>query len=176
MLKLEDHVQLMGILPCIFESLIQRDIGHFPYGHNIVSGKDLPVHLMEKLVDPGSVLIIFRTDPSLPGDPVRKSRNLGVKVCHVHSESVAAHIQPELHHIIDLIAHLLIFPVQIRLLSGKQMKIILSCSLIKFPGRAGKIRSPVVRLLTVLGISPDVIVPVRIVLGFSGLHKPGMLI
>ena len=62
------------------------------------------------------------------------------------------------------------------LFSGKQMKVILSCSFVKFPGRTGKIRSPVIRFFSVLWISPYVIISVGIVFGFSGLHKPGMFI
>ncbi len=44
------------------------------------------------------------------------------------------------------------------------------------PGRAGEGGAPVVGLLSVFALPPDVEVPLGVLLGLAALHKPGMLV
>ena len=65
---------------------------------------------------------------------VRKCLILGDHTDHVHTETIDSFFTPEVHHIINFPANLVVLPVQIRLLLGKQVKIIHICLCVIFPG------------------------------------------
>ena len=103
-------------------------------------------------------------------------RYLSNQINHIHTETCNPLIQPPVHHPVHFTAYLRVLPVQIRLLNGKQMKIILSAAFLIFPGRPAEAGAPVIRLLSLFGFLPDIIIPVEIVLTFPAFLKPGMLV
>ena len=107
---------------------------------------------------------------------VRHVFRLGYKADDVHTESVYALIAPPGHHVEDLIPHLRVVPVEVRLLLREEVQIVLVRSLIVFPCGSAETRSPVGRLSAVLRVAPDVIVAVRVVLRLTALYEPCMLV
>ena len=107
---------------------------------------------------------------------LREGLILGNHADYVHAEAIDSLVAPEFHHIIDFLADLFIFPVQIRLFFGKKMEIIHLCLIIIFPCRTSENTAPVVRLFSVYRIFPDVVVAVWIVFGFFAFQEPLVLI
>ena len=82
------------------------------------------------------------------------------QVDDIETEPFDAFLAPEAHHLIDVLAHLRIFPIQIGLRDVEQVKIILAALLVILPGVAPELRLPVRRL-----VAPDVVVAVALVPG-----------
>ena len=101
---------------------------------------------------------------------------LGNHTDHIHTETVDSLVTPEFHHIVNFLAHFLIFPVQIRLFFGKQVQVIHLCLIVVFPCRTAECTTPVIWLFSVYRIFPDVIVTVRIILGLFALQEPLMFV
>ena len=94
---------------------------------------------------------------------VGKCLIFGNKTDYIHAEAVHSFVQPPVHHIKYFFSHFRVVPVQIRLLSGKKMEIIHVCRGIVLPRGTGEAGSPVVRLSSVFGRTPDIVIPVRII-------------
>ena len=94
----------------------------------------------------------------------------------IHPKAVNSLLTPPVHHIEDFFSDFWIFPVQIRLLLRKTVEVILSAFFVLLPGTAAKPGSPVIWLLPVLSILPDIIIAIRTLLCLPALHKPRMLI
>ncbi|MPM53797.1 hypothetical protein SDC9_100566 [bioreactor metagenome] len=107
---------------------------------------------------------------------IRQPLRLGDEVDDVHAKSIHAAVKPAVHHSIDFRTDGGVFPVEVRLLLGKQMQVPLIGQIIIFPRGRGKERSPVVGFLAVFSVPPDVIVAIGIVLALSGFDKPGVLV
>ena len=107
---------------------------------------------------------------------IRESLILGNHTDHIHTETVDSLVTPEFHHIVNFLAHFLIFPVQIRLFFGKQMQVIHLCLIVVFPCRTAEYTAPVIWLFSVYRIFPDIIVTVRIILGLFALQEPLMFV
>lgn len=121
MFKLEHHAQLMslrcGIQLCYFSIRIPA----LAHSKQIMRTKGALIHLPEIFMQHRSV--VYYTFKRL----------FSYHLYHVHTESAYALIYPEIHHIINITAHIRIFPVQICLLYTEHMKIILSAFLIVLP-------------------------------------------
>ena len=118
---------------------------------------------MDKLVKSWSVAVIFScvilTVISLR--VIREGLVFGDGCDYVHTPSVSSFIHPELHQIIDFLTDSFIFPVEIRLLSAVEMKVILATLFVIFPGTSAEAGTPVVRLTAVcFRILPDIIITV----------------
>ena len=107
---------------------------------------------------------------------VRKALVLAEKAYDVHAETVDSFLAPPGHHIVDFPPHLRVFPVEVRLFSGKQMQVIHTGLRAVFPGGTGEAGAPVVGLPAVPGLLPDIVIPVRIVPGTAALDEPGVFI
>ena len=103
-------------------------------------------------------------------------RDFSNDINHIHPETANAHINPEIHHFPYFFPHRFIFPVEIRLLFMIEVQIILPCFFRVFPCITAKAGFQLVRRTAFFPFSPDIIVPVRIVLRFFRFHKPRMLI
>ena len=102
---------------------------------------------------------------------------LGNRRNDIHPPAIGAFFHPELHQIVNLFAHLRIFPIQIGLPSAVEVQEILPSLLTVLPGTSAETRAPVIRLTSVcLRIFPDIIVTIGILSGFPAFHKPHMLI
>ena len=141
-------------------------------------GEDAPVHFLKIFVDMRTVAYIGTkaSIQSVFDRSVRKSRILGNHADDIHAEAIDSLLAPPVHHIEYFIADPGIFPVQIRLLSGKAVQIVHAGLLVKLPRGTAEAGSPVVRLLPILRLLPDVIIAVRILPGAAALDKPCMLI
>ena len=95
---------------------------------------------------------------------VREALILGDKADDIHAEAVNSLFQPPVHHVKDLVADLRVVPVEIRLLLGEEVQVILSRSLIILPGASAEAGAPVIRLLSILPVPPDIVIPVGIIL------------
>ena len=93
----------------------------------------------------------------------------------IDAVAIHAFIVPEADNIKDFFFCLRIVPVEIRLFFCEEMQIILSTLRYIFPGTAAKHRHPAIRCTTIRSrISPDIIITVGVVAGFSGFLKPDM--
>ena len=106
------------------------------------------VHLLEELVQARAIseALVTDTEGSTGGASIGQTRALGDNVDCVDAEAVDTAIKPPVHHVVDRVAHLRVFPVQIRLLAGEQVKVVLARGWIVLPGRATEERLPVRRL------------------------------
>ena len=178
MLKLEYHVQLPAVQVGVFFRFLDGYAGSFAHSDQVKFGQNLLVHLLQIFMDMGAVAYVRRKIS------VQSVRHRAIRVCgifgnhtdYIHTEAVHAFFAPPGHHVEDFLADGFIFPVQIRLLFGEAVEIIHSRLLVILPGRTAEAAAPVVGLLAVFGLFPDIIVPVRIVLGFAAFHKPAVLI
>ena len=165
MLKLEHHVQFLSIRPGVLFGFFNGDAGALPYCHQIIAGQYFPVHFLKVFVYMGAV---HASGKGIGGSgiefAVRKSGLLGDHADHIHTEAVDALFTPPVHHGEDIPAYRRIIPVQVGLFFGKKMQVVHVRGLIVFPCGAGKAASPVIRLFSVFTFSPEIIVPVGIVL------------
>ncbi len=80
---------------------------------------------------------------------------------HVHTESVNAFVTPPGHHIEDFVADFWVIPVQVRLLFGEQMQVIHCGLFVILPCGTAETGAPVIgRRLSILSLSPDIVIPV----------------
>ena len=148
MLEGEDHVQLLPFRICIEKSVLNSCSCSLPDCEPVVSGYDLPVHLLQELMDPGAIVGIWRRVSIFSSlDAIREVLVLAYHGDHVHPEAVDTLVSPVSHHLIDSIPYINIFPVQVRLLNGKGVEIVFSPLFVPLPGRASEAGSPVVLLL-----------------------------
>ncbi len=100
---------------------------------------------------------------------------LGDKVDDVEAETVHPLLGPEVDDVFHLGAHRRIFPVEIRLLAGKQVQVVLAGSGIQLPGAAAKLGLPVVGHAAIHRIAPNVVVAVGAVFIPQRRLEPGVL-
>ena len=139
MLKLENHIQLMRILPRVALCLLDGHARRLPHGHEIIFCKHLLIHFLEKFMHArpaehigGNVAIelVFALRA------IREALILGDHADDIHSEDPL--FAPPGHHIINFLAECRVFPVQIRLALCKEMQVIHLRFLIIFPRGAAK--------------------------------------
>ena len=172
-LELEYHAELFAVCGCIFFCLLDRDTGTLTDRHQIIFGKDFLVHLLQILMNMRSVYAAGVTvESAFRNLSIRQSFRLGDHADDIHTEAVDAFLAPPVHHIENFFSYGRVFPVQVRLLRGKQMQVIHLGLRIVFPCGAGEAASPVVWLFSLFCITPDVIVAVRVFFRFAALHEP----
>ena len=111
-------------------------------------------------------------------EAVGQTLGLGYEGDNVLAESVNAHIEPEAHDILYLLAHLGVIHIEVGLTLGKEMQIILIEILVILPCGTREGRKPVVRrlLAALFAIAPEIIIVIWIILALHALNKPPMLI
>ena len=163
-LKLEDHGQLRAVRGAVqLRPLYIRAPG-FAHYYQALLQKCFLGHLPQVLVQAGAVAgdMEFRVFPDL--------------IHHIQPEALYALIHPEAHDIIDLLAHLGILPVQIRLLRGKLMEIVLPQFGNIGPGWAAKGGQHIIGFAGTVAVSPDVIVMVGVIPTLQRLPEPEVLV
>ena len=142
MFKLEDHGQfLVGWIGILLGNLRCGAPG-FAHRQEILVQEAGLVHFLEVVMELGTISCDFLV------------RNLPNQVNDIHPKTSHSLVNPAVHHIVNLLADLFVFPVQIWLFFTKEVEIILARGLIIFPGRARKSRNQSIGL-----ISPDIVVP-----------------
>ena len=176
--KVKHHSKLRALIIGIFLRLIYRHSGCLAYSQKVVFAQHPAVHLLKKLMNSGSIANIGAkiSINTISHDSIRKSLILRDHADHIHTEAIDSLLAPPSHHIKHFIPHLLIFPVQIRLFLREAVQVVHFCRLIILPCGTGKTGFPVVRLLAVSRLLPDIVIPVRIVFGLAALHKPCVFI
>ncbi|MNE76776.1 hypothetical protein D3C80_1730330 [compost metagenome] len=81
----------------------------------------------------------------------------------IEPESVYTFLEPPLNHVMKLINHSRVIPVQVRLLFGIEMEIIAVGSGIMFPDGTAKVRLPVVWRPAILTFAPDIVIAFGVV-------------
>ena len=95
------------------------------------------------------------------GRVVAELRVLDDDVAHVDAEAGHAPVEPEAEDAVELVAHLVVPPVEIGLLGEVVVEVVLTGGVVERPGRAAEAADPVVRRRAVgLGVGPDVPVAV----------------
>ena len=109
---------------------------------------------------------------------VREFRLLfGDQADNVHTESINTFFQPPVHHVENFLTYDRVVPVEVWLLFREQMQEIHICCFIIFPCRTGEAGAPVVRKAAVFFCrTPDIVISVWIVCGFTALDKPFVLV
>ena len=117
------------------------------------------------------------------GEPrvgVRQPLGLGDEGDDVLAEAVHAHVQPELHDALDLLAHLRVIHVEVGLLFGEQVQIVFVQPLVVFPCAALEHARPVVRRTSFaahgLARPPYIIVVIGVILALAALDEPLVLV
>jgi len=158
MLKLEDHAQLTAIHIGVFFSFLDGDSRSLADCDRIIVGKHFTPHFLQVIVD-------FRTIGYIrlgiaitvrPDDTIRKIGVLGNQADDIHAEAVYTSIQPPAHHGVDGLSHLGTFPVEIRLVRGKEVEIIIASCLIERPGGSTKPGTPIVGGAAFVTRFPDI--------------------
>ena len=98
-------------------------------------------------------------------------------VAHVNAEPGHAAVPPEAHNVVELAAHVLVPPVEVRLRRLEVVQVVLAAGLVEVPGRPAENAGPVVRQPAVgLGVGPDVVVAMRRVTSAQRVDEPGVLV
>ena len=164
MLKLEYHRQLTVIRIAVQFRKLCRRAPRLADRDQIRFLKGLPAELPQILVKPWSIVrdLLIRL--------------FGNLVNHIETKSPYALLNPPVDHVINFPAQFRIFPVQIRLLDRKLVKIVLLYFGNPLPCRPAK-RSPhAVWQFSLLAIAPDIVVMIRILSAFLRFLKPEMLV
>ena len=177
-LELEHHVELGALGVGVLLGLVDGHTGALAHGEQIILGEHLLAHLLQILVDVGAVAAaqIAGGVGCTAGGHVGQAFPLGDHGDDVHAEAVNALFAPPGHHIKDGGAYLRVVPVQVGLLGGEAVEVVHIGSGIIGPGGTGEGGAPVVGLLAVLALPPDVEVSLGVVFGLAALHKPGVLV
>ena len=157
--KLEDHGQFFAVRVTVKRRVVQRCPPGLAHRQEVFFAKSLPVHFLQVVVQLGTVGRNSRV------------RLFADQLDDVHAEASDPLGDPEIHHLIDLVPQGWVSPVQVRLLLGKEVKVILPDLLIVFPGTAGKSGLQVIWPLT-----PDVVVVLWRIRMLSGFHEPRVLV
>ena len=177
--KLEHHVQLMAILARVQAGKLRVDVGVLAHRHAVVVAQHTAVHLLQVFMHTGTVgtLVGIVAVQTIGAKwPVCIS-GLGDHADDVHAKAVDALLEPEVHHVKDLIANLRVLPVQIGLSFSKKVQVILTGFLVVLPRRAAEAAAPVVGGTAVRGgVFPDIIVAFGVVAAGTALNKPRVLV
>ena len=131
--------------------LLDGDARHLADGQElgVAAGEDLPVHLLQELVDPRAAQVDGPPSPCRcprRTAPSRQRRALGDHVDDVHAEAVDAPVEPPAHHRVDRGADLGVLPVEVGLLAARTGAGSTRRSPRRTPGGPGEERPPVGRL------------------------------
>ena len=166
MLKLENHIQFTAVQVGIFFRFLHGYACRLTNRNQIKFGQYLLIHFLQVFMDTRTIAHIGAviSVQTIMYNTVRVCGVFGNHTDNIHAEAIHPFLAPPGHHVKNFLAHLLIFPVQIRLFFGETVQIIHLCFLIVFPGRTAEASSPVVGFFTVFRVFPDIVIPVRIVL------------
>ena len=159
-------------------------VGHGALAHNeaVVLTQNVVLELFEIIMGRRTVGVVPQTvchrDLRIG---VGQARCLGDESDHVFAEAVDAHVQPETQDALDLVAHLWVIHVQVRLFFGKQVQVVFVEIGVILPGFTLKDRGPVVRrqafaAAAALAGPPVIIIMVGIVAALAALDEPGVLV
>ena len=141
--------------------------------------EDLVVHLAQMFchfgpVEPMDETVLIRA-LRICDRSIWKSGCLGNAVDDIHSEPIAAFIQPEPHHIPNRVPNLRIVPIKVRLRDVEDMQVVFLQLFVPLPARSAEDGTPVVWLFAVFAFSsPNV--PVFLVASYHCVLKPLMLV
>ena len=184
-LELEHHLQLVAVETGVERGVVHGHAGGFTHGHDRVLAEDLAVHLLQEFVHARAVSCDSQAVVEAASEDCRvigEGEVLRNQVDDVHTEAVHALVQPEAHDVVDLFADLRVLPVQVGLLDGEVVQVELAGRLVPFPHGGAEAGNPVVRrnrlavLVEALGVAPDVVVAVGVVLGGACLLEPFVLV
>ena len=178
MLEVEHHIELL--------ILVLRDEPHggfrghhgrFADRHAVVFIEHLS-ELTEIFLKMRPTLVMLNARGNRQREAVGQTLGLGYEGDNVLAESVNAHIEPEAHDILYLLAHLGVIHIEVGLTLGKEMEIILIEIFVIFPCGTREGRKPVVRrlLAALFAIAPEIIIVIGIILALHALKEPLMLI
>jgi hypothetical protein len=187
MLELEDHVDLATPRVGVQPRLVDRHARHLADVQQpaAVRHEDLPVHLLQELVDPRPVEEVRCPVAQTPvlRVAVGQRRVLGDHVDDVHPEPVDPAVKPPAHHREHGLADLGVLPVEIGLLPGEEVQVVLAVPRVELPGRSREERAPVRRLGARLARGhsgarrpPPVPVALGVVAARARLDEPGVLV
>ena len=164
-LELEHHRELIAGRIAVQLGNFRRRAPGFTHGQQIFITKGGTVHFLQKRMQPWAITRDALVDL------------LADQVNHVQAEATDPLLDPPVHHLMDFLLDLRVFPVQIRLLLREQVEVIFTGHLIKLPGTAAKDRTLIIRCRSILfRLAPDVIVTVWVVFRLAGFSEPRVLI
>ena len=147
----EHHVELVTLWCGVLLSKLHGAAGHLTDGNQTLVAQNLTVHFLQEFVNtrtvhPGAEQVIC----------CREILVLRDEVNHVHPEAIHALLEPPIHHRIHSCADFGVFPVQVRLLLGKDVQEVLLSVLVPLPDRARESSLVIGWFVAVNGITPDV--------------------
>ena len=173
------HVQhLVLALSDVAERHVGLHARSLAHGEAIVKVQHLVLEFGKVVVHLGEIGVILHTRRGGELDlRARQALGLGDIGYNVLAEAVDAHVQPEAHDVLDLLAHLGVCHVEVGLLFGKDVEVPLVEVFVILPGAALEQTVPVVgRALFPLALAPVVVIVIGIVRALFTLDKPGVLI
>ena len=114
MFKLENHGQFLIFRIGVLLGNLWSRPPSFSHREQILITKGRLIHFLQVRMEHGTI-----ADDFLIWD-------LTDHIDHIHTEATNSLINPEIHHVIDLMTKLLIFPVKIWLLLTKVMQVVLT--------------------------------------------------
>ena len=177
--ELEHHVERPGLGVGDVAGFLHGGAGRFAHGDAVVVVQHFTAHFAHEIHEARpmldhvdgrlekTVLHHRRVRQGAVGQP-----GLGDQVDHIHAKAAHAFLEPEVHQVVDLGAHLGVLPVQVGLLGREHVQVVLSGGLIEGPGRTTENRLPVVGLPAIHGLLPDVVIVVRVVARRACLAEP----
>ena len=185
-IEVEDHVQLTGVVASPQLSVLGAGRAGLAHGHHVVAAEGLAGELLHPRVHHGAVRDNERNRGSVllkvGGGVIRVALGLGDDIDSVQAEAVNALVQPPADHGVQVLANLLVLPVQVGLFLEEDVQVELAGRLVPLPRRAAELGRPVVRrdrvavLVEALRVLPNVVVAVGVVLRGARFLEPGVLI
>ena len=114
MFKLENHGQFLIFRIGVLLGNLWSRPPSFSHREQILITKGRLIHFLQVRMEHGTI-----ADDFLIWD-------LTDHIDHIHTEATNSLINPEIHHVIDLMTEFLIFPVEIWLLLTKVMQVVLT--------------------------------------------------
>ena len=125
----------------------------------------------------GRTVCSSKSSSSVAGGLSRSSASLIMTLHTSMRKPATPAVAPEAHDLVELAAHVLVPPVEVRLLGQVVVQVVLAGGVVERPGRAAEAAHPVVRRRPVRPrVGPHVPVAVADVARRPGVDEPGVLV
>ena len=125
----KDHAKNPSLAPYVVGHLIQRNTWGLCHGKSMAWSQHLIPHFAQEIHNTGDIAacsIKYRVGHLGAVQSLRPGLVFFDKSDRVHPETSYSLIQPPIHHVVHGMAHLGVFPIEIRLFAGKSMEVVFS--------------------------------------------------
>ena len=177
--ELEQHVEFALVFADPVQCVFDVDAVRLADGHDVVVSEGAFAQVGDVVLNAVDIKMHRRRGYCLPFVRVRHVRQAGgfLQVGDgVDAEAVDALVEPPANHPVHGRAHVVVVPVQVRLLFGEQVQVVFVGGVVVAPDGFTEIAFPVVRRATVIALAPVVPVPFRVVFRRARFPEPGVFV